>query len=915
MLRKETAFLTALVAIWSLGASSARAADFYFEKCEAEVERYSVRLRARVCNREADSVSVPVRFYIEPATATAPSGSPVASHTVTPGSPGCSEFVLPSSPLDPYFVLPNGKYKLWCRADYATDTAPADNLKGPSQFVVGPDLWVYSFWITKEGDQVNYYAVVCNTGTDTARNFRVGFYYDRASPPTDGDFSDSFKSLTELRPAFYYWGYNNFAPWLCQKVEIKRTSTPNGRYRSYVKVDEGLFVDEGDENNNWKGPYNFTMANPDLVIEKFTARVSSSKPYTMYWDLRICNRGTATAGTFWADVYWDQSEEDPPRLGQPGDDNHGWRSLPPNACVDHTFERHNVPESTASHPEYETWLQVDADEFVFDPDRSTNLEGPLDVRVPGGMVSGCEDSDGDGFGVGERCTTQQDCNDNDPSIHHGAQEICNDGIDQNCNGTPDDGCEGVDCADQDGDGWPSGPSCVIQDCDDADPTRSPGFGEICGDGIDQDCDGIPDDCCPGSDCCDADNDGFGVGPGCPGGVQDCDDANPAAHSTGSPELCGDNQDNDCDGLVDEDCPGTYCVDNDGDGYGVGVGCNGIQDPDDNDPNVPSANELCGDGIDNNANGVIDEGCPGCIDYDGDSYGVGDDCLPGQRDCDESDLSIHPGAAEVCDLVDNNCNYTIDEGTPGNPCPDPRCVIACAGDAACIAACPDLNCIDNDGDGWGSGSACTVEDCDDADPNMHPGAAEVCDLLDNDCDGTPDDGTPSSPCPNVQCVIACAGNQACIDACPIQDCIDHDGDGWGVGADCVESDPDDNDPSVFPGAPEICGDGKDQSGDGVVDEGCVLCVDHDGDGYGVGPYCDVRDCNDDDPSVHPGAVETCGTKDLNCDGILPAKRECESCSCSHDGGSPLAHWPTATFMVLLLGALMARRSRSRRSPRP
>jgi len=140
-----------------------------------------------------------------------------------------------------------------------------------------------------------------------------------------------------------------------------------------------------------------------------------------------------------------------------------------------------------------------------------------------------------------------------------------------------------------------------------------------------------------------------------------------------------------------------------------------------------------------------------------------------------------------------------------------------------------------------------------------------------------------------------------------DCIDHDFDGWGVGPDCAVEDCNDNDPSIYPGAPEICGDGIDQNCDGVVDDGCILCIDHDGDGYGVGPYCDVRDCNDDDPNIYPGAPEICGTKDMNCDGI-PPMRPCESCSCSHGGGSPLSHWPTATLMLLVLGALLRRARR-------
>ncbi len=895
----------------ALVARPARAnADLTVTDCAAVVDLHEVQVSATVCNNGPDTASGTMNFYIEPRSATDPSGTPdeTKPFTVLVGSTNCQTVTAPTGMLN-WLFLPNGKYKLWCEAVINNETAPDDNEDGPFEFAVGPDLWIYSFWIGKDGDTTIYKALVCNTGTDTARNFRVGFYFDRNTAPQDGEYSNAFDAMDELQPA--YWWYGHFAPWLCKEAEYKRTPTPNDSYVSWAKVDEGLFVEEADETNNVAGPIYYTMSNADLVIEKFEARVSDSPPYSIYWDIRVCNRGTATAGVFWADVYWDRAGEDPPQLGEPGDDNFGWPSLPPNACVDHTFERHNVEETDADHPKYETWLQVDADEFVYDPDRSTNLSGPLDLTVPGGVVeTGCTDADGDGYGVGEGCTTLPDCNDNNASINPAADEICGDGIDQDCNQTPDDGCPGVDCVDNDGDGMPSGPDCVVEDCDDNDPARFPGNPEICGDGIDQDCDGIPDDCCPGSDCCDNDGDGYGVGAGCPGGEQDCDDTNPAAGSPNSEEICGDNQDNDCDQLIDENCPGSYCEDKDNDGYGVGVGCTGIQDPDDDDPTIPAAEEICGDGIDNDANGVIDDGCPGCVDLDGDGYGVGDDCDPSERDCDEQDPDVHPGAPEACDSVDNNCNYTVDEGTPGNLCLDQDCVDNCPNNPACTDAetyCV-INCVDSDGDGWGVGSGCQVEDCDDDDPSVSPGTEEVCDLQDNDCDGTPDDGTPDNPCPNVECVIACGTDQTCIDNCPIQDCIDHDGDGWGVGPDCAEEDPDDNDPATWPGAPEICGDGQDQSGDGVVDEGCVLCTDHDGDGYGVGPFCDVRDCNDDDPAVHPGAEESCGDRDLNCDGIPPINSACESCSCQYTGGNPAGHWPTTTLFLLVLAALWRRRRR-------
>src|SRR4029079_7370794 len=98
-----------------------------------------------------------------------------------------------------------------------------------------------------------------------------------------------------------------------------------------------------------------------------------------------------------------------------------------------------------------------------------------------------------------------------------------------------------------------------------------------------------------------------------------------------------------------------------------------------------------------------------FDGDGDGYST---CSPDplMRDCNDGDATIHPGAPELCgptgmgDGIDQNCNGYIDEGC--NPC-DP---------------------VDRDGDGY---SAC-MGDCDDTSRAVHPGAMEICDGLDDDC---------------------------------------------------------------------------------------------------------------------------------------------------------------------------------------
>ena len=124
--------------------------------------------------------------------------------------------------------------------------------------------------------------------------------------------------------------------------------------------------------------------------------------------------------------------------------------------------------------------------------------------------------------------------------------------------------------------------------------------------------------------------------------------------------------------------GGPCTDDDGDDFCVPADCN------DNDPAInPGATEVC-DGVDNNCDGTIDEGC-GCTDGDGDGY---DDVACGGTDCNDNDSAINPGVAEICDdFIDNDCNGLID----GN---DPACVSSCLPvGAACTSndECCSLRC--------------------------------------------------------------------------------------------------------------------------------------------------------------------------------------------------------------------------------
>jgi len=220
------------------------------------------------------------------------------------------------------------------------------------------------------------------------------------------------------------------------------------------------------------------------------------------------------------------------------------------------------------------------------------------------------DDDLDGY-----TENQGDCNDLNYDVKPGVPEICGDGIDNNCNGATDGQEPDMD---QDGYGPCGG------DCDDANPEINPAKPELPDDGIDNNCDGITD--------ADFDGDGYTIDDG------DCDDANPNVHP-GVPEDCFDGIDNDCNGYTDGAEP-----DFDGDGAGP---CNG--DCAENNLAIgPYASEIPGDGIDNNCDNLID------ADIDGDGWTVEN------GDCDDANPNRNPAVWEICgDGIDNNCNGVVD----------------------------------------------------------------------------------------------------------------------------------------------------------------------------------------------------------------------------------------------------------------
>ncbi len=563
------------------------------------------------------------------------------------------------------------------------------------------------------------------------------------------------------------------------------------------------------------------------------------------------------------------------------------------------------------------------------------------------------DHDGDGYGDASASTIacdqptgyvadDADCDDLDDDIFPGAEEHC-DGVDEDCDGDVDE--EAVDgdtfYADADGDGYgdaattttdcsaPTGYVADDTDCDDTNASVSPAATETC-DGIDNDCDGLVDDDDPsvtGTSTWYLDYDGDGYGgallntDACEqpsnyvADSSDCDDSDATANP-GATESC-DGVDNDCDGDVDEgfdadtdgtaDCFDTEeCdgIDNDGDGdvdEGFDSDADGTADCFDT--------EEC-DGVDNDGDGLVDDDDPGVtgtstwyVDYDGDGYGGAglsrDACdqpsnyVADDTDCDDGDASAYPGADELCDGTDNDCDGEVDEDD--------------AIDASTFYA-------DSDGDGYGDASstddACSApsgyvsddSDCDDGDSAVNPGATEACDGVDNDCDGSTDEGFDSDADGTADCydVEECDGvdndgdgdvdEDEAIDASTWY--ADADGDGYGDAATTTAacdqpsgytsdtSDCDDDNDTVYPGASEAC-DGLDNDCDGDVDEGAMNSwyADADGDGFGdasssaeacsapSGYVADADDCDDADSAVNPDADEACDGLDNDCDGVV------------------------------------------------
>ncbi len=472
--------------------------------------------------------------------------------------------------------------------------------------------------------------------------------------------------------------------------------------------------------------------------------------------------------------------------------------------------------------DYNETINPGAQEICLD-NVDNNCNGSVDETTGSTWYA---DTDADGFGGvasidSVSCEqplgyvlTNTDCNDTIAAINPDAIELCDNGIDENCD-TSDDICPALDA---DADGFDA-----TADCDDSNAAINPGAAESCND-IDDNCNSQIDEGIAFIDYfTDADADGYGdidavavTACAAPAGMvadnTDCNDLDETV-SPGDAEVCFDGVDNNCNGIADETTGSTWYADTDADGFGGVASIDSVSceqplgyvltnsDCDDALASInPEASEVCGNGIDEDCSGA-DLNCGGGTDADGDGF-------TSPEDCNDSDASINPNASENCaDVIDNNCNGLINDG--------------------CIGT------VDADGDGFVVGY-----DCDDSNPAINPGAVESCNLLDDDCDGIVDDST------GVDVFYQDADGDLLgnINA-PFNFCA-QPANGWVTNAD----DCDDTDAALFgPGSP--CDNGSDDDTTDTFQLDCT-CV---GLLYGC---IDPNACNFDEDAMIQDPNEPC-----------------------------------------------------------
>ena len=333
-----------------------------------------------------------------------------------------------------------------------------------------------------------------------------------------------------------------------------------------------------------------------------------------------------------------------------------------------------------------------------------------------------------------------------------AEEIC-DGQDNNCDGDVDEGFEPEPCANENEFGSCEGTaSCKGAEgyvCEAAVPAE-----DLC-DGLDNNCTGEADEEFPDTDsdgeadCVDVDDDADGIldeadncplvanpgqedtdkddiGDACEGdkdgdGILDDEDNCPDLANGGQEDLDGDNigdvcdDDKDGDGIVNtqDNCPD---IANDGQVNSDNDALGDLCDTDDDNDEVPDEADNCPKKANQDQSDIDEDGLGDVCDDDADGDGE-----PNLTDCGPYNADVYPGAEEGCNGLDDNCNTQVDEGYPDTDSDQ------------------QADCVDDNDDGDPDPDA---TDCAPLDPDIFNGAEEVCDGVDNNCNGKGDEGCPA-----------------------------------------------------------------------------------------------------------------------------------------------------------------------------